>query len=597
MNYKDRLPSEEEIMNSLRAYFSTFHTMINAIGELDAEKIQSQSSKGWYLDITGNIQSLISDFVNIYGYIYKNGQVNNWINFSRGTTGAEVQKLRVGHEIGSILSVTDNENIAKRFSTPPNGSLIRLSVKDVPFVYVENLKDRGKDFEEEFLVLPFTEVGYIEFVSDWAGIKYYSMRLDKQELPEIGDDELETLRSEMVNDFSQFDRLSRDYLEALNNYNNKSVSYETRENFSKECIAKKDALDQFRRKFIRMLKGLCRQREKDIDLQREAENRELEARQKAEEKRKNSTTMKEINSRKKTINNNVFATIEQMKQISEHYRAMANRLGIKTFHTENDSVTGVHLDSDQINALLNEQINMNLESALGKYNIANTESYTLITNLINEYDTQSFSEIKARLNDRVKALIEATILNSMHHERSYVEGQKNSILHKILGRNKLKDARLKNIDARLELALAQNDKSNPENSVRVMLYEMYKCAVKYTGGSLSQGMQDLESAIRENFVVTGARLPTSEELMRRAGEEISRQQNNLPDILRKKPKFLRFMHKEQEVARINADTESTIQQTKIIENTSRPVINNGDVSEAYTKIVKKLQDIMKIIYI
>ena len=73
MNYKDRLPSREEIEMSLRNYSNINATKINLLPYCsDTYKIflLSQKTGRTFKSLQNYIERYINDFVNIYGYIY-----------------------------------------------------------------------------------------------------------------------------------------------------------------------------------------------------------------------------------------------------------------------------------------------------------------------------------------------------------------------------------------------------------------------------------------------------------------------------------------------------------------------------------------------
>jgi len=599
MDYKDRLPSEEEIMKSLLSYFD-ISTDINAIGDLNVDKMESQKKAGWYLDLSKRLPTLIKDFVNIYGYIYKNGTTSKYRRFYRGAALREAEGLKTNPEIGSFLSVSDNEEIAKRFGIPDtskrsgksNTALIRISLaENVPCVYVEDLKDREGNHEDEFLILPFTRAKNVDFTSEWNGIEYYSMGLEKQELPEVESDELETIKSEIIEEFPQFEILAKEYLGIKDEYElnyerirrlqtydseDRKLITENQERLYEEFQKKEKIIGTFRAKFQRMLQGLCKQREKDIDMQREDERKEGMEKAKQEAQRRKDQLTFSIATKKQEITSNIEDFNKKMKEIVEQNRKMAMSLGIQTFNTKYDISSGINGPSREIINLVTQGMQGHLETVLEKYDITYTLTQNEFPQLQNAYKEASFAEIKAKLNERIKAIIQSGIYSRFDEERKQVEQQKDTILQRLLGRNKLKRARLDNIDARLNFALSLNMASNPENSVRKMLQNMYDYAFKYNGGVLTPEMQEIEDAIRKNFRIDGRQLTEQDELKRKAIENATGE--NMPDIQRNVPRIFRWNYQKKETRRLDDETRKLYAQTSAI-NTKSSQKNSAQRTE------------------
>ena len=297
MNYKDRLPSREEIEMSLRNYSNINATIINLLPYCsDTYKIflLSQKTGRTFKSLQNYIERYINDFVNIYGYIYLNGYFNK-INygFYRGTNKREVSEYKKGAEILKFFSVTTNQDIAKSFM----GSEYAFS--EYAFIYID--KGEGipsvtfNDFkngnqENEHLIAPFTKVKNIVFLCKYKGISYYSIELERQELPEIKDIELQNLKTKVISEFSQYVELVNEYNKAEENYDYYSkiipLPYDTvlakriNDNTSKYNEVK-EKLKILETDLVTLLKGLCRQREKDIDERK----KDLEEQRKAQIKK------------------------------------------------------------------------------------------------------------------------------------------------------------------------------------------------------------------------------------------------------------------------------------------------------------------------
>ena len=184
--------------------------------------------------------------------------------------------------VNSILSTSRKENVSKRFAytQKKGGALIRIGTENgVPVLSVNNFKENVGLDEDEYLILPFSRVTGARFVSDWDGIKYYSMGIEKGELPEIEENKLKELKNTMIDGFENFKNKIKEFQHAeedydhnlrqltSNRYNEEDKQFPRQQTpeLLKRFSEAKSYIDSYRESFIRMMKGLCRQREKDID--------------------------------------------------------------------------------------------------------------------------------------------------------------------------------------------------------------------------------------------------------------------------------------------------------------------------------------------
>ena len=105
-------------------------------------------------------------------------------------------------------------------------------------------------------------------------------------------------------------------------------------------------------------------------------------------------------------------------------------------------------------------------------------------------------------------------LTKLEEEKNQVTNKKDNIFHKLVGRNKIKEEKLKNMELRRELICKDIETMNPENKVSKMLEAIYACAYEELNGNLSNEMDDMINKIRHNF----GNLPQEEFLHNKAQE-------------------------------------------------------------------------------
>ena len=570
-----------EIMESLNKYFGFEHVIINNIGELDINKMAAQNERAWNVKIQ-NIEETIEDFVNIYGFIYEHGS-RSVDTISRGTTVREVSALRPGKEIGSFISTSRDEQIVKRFATDGSAVVRIMLGENVPHVYVEDLKGRGSDTEEEIMIIPFTKCESVTFRSDWNGIKYYSVRISRDELPEIENEELEALRLECIQGFPEFIALSEKYQELMDDHESKrriqkkmhedmlrklkskdgltkadrdersSISQNI-ENLENEIFEIRNKIDAFREKFIRMLKGLCRQREKEIDIR----VKDLEAEQRKKEALESEKRLREsVNEKEKSIKTtvNIFNrdVIDQIKEND----AASKILGI--------NISGINIsDKNNINKYVKEIISSidnpensfdeTLEQKNERYSMASQYTDKNLSSLVREIMHYSDTEIHENLHSKVKAIILSSVRKKLEEERASISNKKLSIIQRAFGGKRLKEAKLKNIDAKLRLEDITIETNNPENSIIGMLQEMYEYAFKYNNGVLTEEMQGMESAIRHYLEYEKKKIPTQEEIRNAV---LKKQVTLLPAVVKNKAPLFSLTSIRRNTRMLEEDTQNT----------------------------------------
>lgn len=598
MDYNERLPDNEKIKNSLEKYVNAFHAKINALGHLNPDILDELSNRGFRFQLENDIEELIDDFVNIYGYIYKNSPVDPRGYFERGTNESEIKLYEKEGEIKTFLSTTNDKEIAKRFISPNKGVLIRINNKNVPYVYLEGLKDRGSDSEEEFLILPFSKVKKIQYHNKEGNTDYYSIEIERIQLTEIEDKELAELKKEVVSEFAQFGELVETYLAAKNDLEfydnrrqNEKESYEEYKYYANKCEEfyneynnNKEKINRIRDKFIRMLKGLCRQRENDIDSQLKDEKKE------SDEKKRKEVERKKIQL-KEQIERNITSLKENIKTITEKYNNLSQTLGIEISISKSNFIKIIKDKSDLLLKLLEENANDESEEALKRYDGLN-KSTSCFNDLLMRLENQIFLEVKEKLNERVKAIIDSSISSKFYEWINNVKEQPDSLIHRIFGKNQLKEARENNLKARLERELLQNRNSNPDNSVRIMLEEMYKCAAKYYNGVLPQSMQQIETLIRQNFNLSGNPFPSTSQMMANALKRIQ-MENTFPEIPRKRPRFFRWFYEKKEIERLNINTSEIHTSIQLWKKRSTIESRVESVPNIYQQIINELEKTYK----
>ena len=598
-DYKDRLPTEEQTRKSLSRYFGFKHSKINTLASSDFSRITEMQSKGWLLESSKEeIGQLIEDFVNIYGYIYKNGNDSGYNRLIRGTTINETNNLREGSEIESALSTTTDEGIAKQFCEYGKAALVRVKATEgLPCLYVEDLKDENVASEKEVLILPFSRVKKIENTSNWQGYKYYDVILEKGELPEISQGRLDELKKSCISGYDEFSKQLkeygklRDYYEAI--YNRNDFSYEAKYKVYEDIKKIEESITTYKNNLQQLLKGLCRQRKKDIDYEIGAEARkEFEERNKRETERQRQLKSEVQNLKQnlgksaEIIENGVQTNIGKLVKNIKWFRNASKTLGINTFNSqdlEGDLLQRVNNISE---GLQEEVIAEDKDKEYGivaekisKYDYAK-DLLQEMPELLQSYNENSTIDLKNNLNEKVQGIIFETVCNNINNQKKILLSQKDTFLNRILGKTALKQAKLNNLDAKMNSEVENIKDNNPSNSVSKMLANMYECAYNYNGGNLTQKMQETEEAIRKVF----NNLPSKEDLIENSNYS---QVKDLMNVERKKGLFS-FIGNIQEAKRLKEETSQLENNTEkkkksSIKNTNIAINGSAKLTSIYSK--------------
>lgn len=618
MGYKDRLPTQEEENNSIIRYCGYDHARINILAELDPSKISEMNSKGWLMDFnSSNIEELIKDFVNIYGKIYSDGKRGGNALLYRGTTNKEAKNTTKGKEISKALSTSVNLDVAKTFCEYGNAAIERISIKNgLPYIYTEEYKD-GQN-EEEILILPFSRVTGSKFTSKWNEIKYYDIGLEKGELPEIEESEINRLKEQAINGLDKFFYKSKVYarlkeeiewvsekinIPGLDREDLRYLVKRQNEIYGEIALISED-INQYRENFLKMLKGLCKQREKDKDMEKEERRQEMikleEEKRIKQEQEKLKKLSEEIESISGKISNymkgmqkELLDNMNELKRNIEWFTRVSKDLEINCFNNksiEEELVSKFNQTIEEIRKRENESKEDKQESKDEEYAKVKDYENTVeevkrmigqLSDLSKSYDSESENELKSNLNKKVNELIYKSEYHSLQEKRESISEEKETIFQKLFKRNDLKDAKLRNIDAKMRLSFYERQVRNPENSIENMLQGIYDCAYKHYGGNLTDDMRNTVESIVENLRVS----MTEGELIEQA--KANSNTGTLLVVKNKKPSRIFGIFNKKEIQIIEQDTI----QVQNKETIARRHASDKNVFEEGSKLHRKYFEI------
>lgn len=596
------IPLKDEELKSLDDYFGYKHARINILADMNPRKIKQLDKDGWNMDISSSdLEDLIKDFVNIYGVIYNKGSRISSGTLYRGTTKREVESLFKGSNNSNILSTTLKEDIAKMFGEYGNSAIIRIKTDEgLPYLYVEDYKDENVRNEEEVLILPFSKVREVNHVSDWNGYSYYSEELEKEELEDLESKELEQIKSECIEKFEEYIKNVKEYNELYDKGENlyyrisrKGIEKdELKELFKKqdENYKKKNQVSQsiseYKAKFDKMLKGLCKEREKEIDKQKREilEQRRIELKEK--EKARLDILGEKISELEVQIGQEVLDIREELQRYydeisdnSNNLQRIKKDLGVQITDNRNEEreillkINEAKERLEKLNEDFGKEENLDIQyDRLQEQKNQLDEVRQLLSympGVIKEYGVEGIQDIKSSLNDKVQDLIYREEYCILQNERNAVEQEKGNVFQRLFTKNSLKKAKLDNIDARMRLEERRKATRNPENRVRIMLQGIYDCAYKNYGGNLTPEMANMVNAIQRNF----DKIPQDQELRRNA--QVNAQGKFM--VVKEDRKFSLFGRSE---------TKKIQEETQTIENQDRHMKTEKNNFQSNTAIFK-----------
>lgn len=609
MNKSYNLQLTEEEIKAIQDYTGYMHARMNAIADLKYDKLKTLQQDGWYMNMTTEqLEQMILKFVQVYSAIYKAGSRDARGRLYRGTSQSEIKAIQNGKHVKSVISTSLEEDIAKNF-TPygKEAAILRIRTeKDLPYLYVEPLKEEGKRKEEEILILPFTRVKKIERTSDWNGYAYYDATLEKEELEEIPKKELETLKVQLIENYDYYKEQVEECIGLENSIEyvymslrQNDLSKEDKQYLSEQLDEKSSRytelrrdIDEYQTQFSKMLKGMCKEKELEIDKQQEVEDEKIKAQQKEkqEEKRKQlETEMKSLEDEIQYEKLNIAETLEEyvrkMEANADKYQKIAEDLKVGYFMNppfrilENIEAIKRKLKEDMTEEKEkeekkqekqeNEEDKDDRTQLEKKYQKLLEERQQLVDikqmmrsfpEYIKEHDRESFQQIKANLNTKIQEMITKERIGHLQIEKQQILQEKESKLQRLFYGTTLKEQKIANINAKMELEKRQAGTRNPENHVGIMMANLYDCSAQDLGGKFSPEMLEVIHAIRRNF----DNLPNEEMLTRQAYQKVN---SNYPAILGQKrlSKRKQINDYRQNTDRTKAEIYNTIYHKKPIQ--------------------------------
>lgn len=593
MNQSYKLPLTEEEIEAIRKYTGIAHVKINCIADLDYRKMQVLQNEGWNTDMTKKeLKHNIQTFVNLYTAIYKAGTKGPRSALYRATNIQQIDEIKKKKEIASFTSTSLKEECAKSKYFAGYGKeavILRFREdEDLPSLYIEPYKEDAGLGEEEELILPFTKVKKIEHTSNWNGYAYYDASLEKESLEQVPSEELENLQKQLPEGYENYRKQAAECIKLEENFEyismslrRNNLSREDKEYLSEQLNEKSSkhaeiikSVKRYQDQFKRMIKGMCKEKELEIDKQREdIQIKQIEEKQKRDKEHLKqleteiANLEKQVRNRKIDIVDMLEQYIGEIEETSLQYRGIAEDLKVgysqnlhfrvleivQSIKTKLETTEKENREQQE-NQEENEDYQTKKDRLQERYEDLLQQKEKIeqiqqqvqeLPHFIAEHKKQSFQEIKENLNTKVQGMITKARVTHLQIEKQKILQEKESRLQRIFYGTTLKEEKLANIEARIELERKQALARNPENSVGVMMANLYDCCAQDLNGEFQPEMVETIYAIRRNF----DKLPNEQMLAEQAYQKAS---GNYPAVLGdKRPS------KRQQINFYRQDTEKT----------------------------------------
>ena len=220
-------------------------------------------------------------------------------------------------------------------------------------------------------------------------------------------------------------------------------------------------------------------------------------------------------------------------------------------------------------------------------------------NIADLYYTESFDNIKKELYMKVQSVLKDAKLQQYQKEKEKIQNEKVGLFGRFNGKKALKEAKLRNIDLKIQLASQQEPEPQPgKYGVHETLISMYECSISELDGIFSPEMSRMQYLITQNIDESGRPFNLAalqQEAQRRVW---ARQQNNLPVVQGKSMST----RKQNKLALEQLDSQNSSLNSRLsyLQNYNRERLNNNYFSKnnyanQYDQTNKK-PDIIEILH-
>ncbi len=362
-----------------------------------------------------------------------------------------------------------------------------------------------------------------------------------------------------------------------------------------------NATNEFKEKLQTLLKGMCRQREQEIDkaeqvieqnkirqaeepqmkeeewdkkrvqevkkwreegtkirAQIETERRE-EERIKAEQDKRDKVQEIIFKAERnpenaKNLNSQITNAYQQLLNTERIYKQKADILGIAYTKVSSntkiaervkaiqDTIVQVQEVVDNLNVTENDSQETVAEKSKRVIPLVDGIAFGAIqaedlSKIVNLHMTQSETEIKRNLYNKVQKTIQNAKIQKYMAEKEEISNKKIGFLGKLTGKQKLQDEKINQLNLKIQLAQTTEPQEKGKYSVKDMLADMKVCAKTDFDGNLTPEMLNLYTTIKQNFGTKEKQAFSEEKIEDLANNKIRQQQNKFLVPFQNPPSF------------------------------------------------------------
>ena len=203
------------------------------------------------------------------------------------------------------------------------------------------------------------------------------------------------------------------------------------------------------------------------------------------------------------IPENVETTYYELQQEEMKFTGIAKKLGLQ-FSVEKTEDTNIYENIENIKKNM-QRISQQVQkiddiSKLDKVAEILEELETLSNDgtIKTEYSAHLKDTFEKSFDNKVQEMIKSSKLDRLDMERNQIESQRISIIGKLLGKGKLKQAKLKNIDLKKQLLLSEKAKEKVNYSIEDSLSDLYTYSQCELEKNLTPEMRDFLTVVKND---------------------------------------------------------------------------------------------------
>lgn len=236
-----------------------------------------------------------------------------------------------------------------------------------------------------------------------------------------------------------------------------------------------------------------------------------------------------IEGQTQSVSNSIHTRYEELKQEEKDLADFAQTLGLSYSTTQiadTDIPQSINQIQENMNIICQKIQQIDDIEQLNGIGISLEKLEGLTQNGKNSEISQAKESFQKSFNKKIKDLIKDSKISNLKEEKQQVESQKIGILGRLLGKNKLKQVKLDNID--LKMDLMSKEEVGEKVTLEESLAELYAYSQNELGKKMTPEMRTFLEAIRSTPQLVGM---IDKEKLKQLVEEKVQAQTQLPTVI------------------------------------------------------------------